>query len=101
MYRSAGLLILLAFALGLWIGFNPEAHAGAERSWAEVKVAFADLEVRFKESTGHLFKNTDTPPPAKPPETPNVGNQVEAALKQFAAALERLWDQFVARVRSV
>lgn len=101
MYRSASLLIVLAFALGLWIGFNPDARAGAEKTWAEVKVAAADLELRFNEAIGRISTNDEAPPPAKPPETSNVANDVEAALKQFAAALEHLWDEFLARVRSI
>ena len=101
MFRSASLLIVLAFALGLWIGFNPEAHLSAEKSWAEAKASIAALGVRFKPSVGHLFVNNEkSPPPSRPPGTPDIVDQVGTTLKQLAASLEQLWNEFLARARS-
>jgi sugar phosphate isomerase/epimerase len=105
MYRSAPLLILLAFVLGLWIGFNPEARARAEATWQQADEAAVELGARVTASLDRLFNRVSeaSPPPANPPiesKPSNFLGQVEAALAQLWEALVRLWESLVDRAAS-
>jgi hypothetical protein len=100
MFRSATLLILLAFLLGLWIGFNPDARARAVEAGKRADVALTNLGTELKASIDHLFNRVsqESPPPANPPIEPkpsNVLGQIEAALQQIWNALVKLWHDLV------
>ena len=102
MYRSTPLLILLAFILGLWIGFNPEARARAQAAWDQRDVTLKQAGNDLKASLDHLFNRVseESPPPANPPVEPKPTNflgQVQAALQQLWEGLVRLWNNMVQR----
>ena len=40
MFRSAVLLLIVGLAVGLWLGFNPQAHQQTIQKWDSVKSAY-------------------------------------------------------------
>lgn len=102
MARSVPLLILLAFLLGLWIGFNPEARASAQAAWDGADESVVALGDRLNTGLEKLFNKVsdESPPPSNPPLESRPSNflgQVEAGLQQLWEALVRLWDSLVQR----
>jgi hypothetical protein len=102
MYRSTTLLILLAFILGLWVGFNPEARARAQAAWEQADVSLTEVGARLTASLDHLFNRVseESPPPSNPPVEPKPSNflgQLESALQQLWNGLVRLWNDLVNR----
>lgn len=105
MFKSASILVLLAFALGLWIGFNPQAHASAQKAWEQGKTSLAKLEVQIKTGINQTPGGTGekSTPPSAPPrssETPDLAQQVQTALKQLAVSLEQIWNELITRART-
>ena len=90
MTRSSALLIVLAFAFGLWLGFDPEAHAITERTWEQIKTAFADLVEQAAAETQE--------PVSQEPGIPNTGEEPRPneTLDQISAALRDLWESIKA-----
>ena len=102
MGRSAGLFIILAFLLGLWIGFNPQARERAQAAMQKADVNTATLGARIQAGLDHLFNRVSeaSPPPSNPPIEPKPTNflgQVQAALTQLWGGLVRLWNDLVHR----
>ena len=98
--RSAGFLVLLAFLLGLWIGFNPETRARAQASFEQADAALADLGQQLSAGVDHLFNRVseESPPPSNPPVQPERSNflgKLQAALQQIWDALKRGWNDLM------
>lgn len=93
--RSSLLLVILAFAFGLWLGFNPEAHAKTEQTWKDVKTAFTEFVVKTS-------KDMNTPKPVTSPNTsapardkasnPDQSSKSNHILDQISVALRDLWE---------
>ena len=100
MFRSAALLIILAFILGLWIGMNPEARASAEASLARADTALAQVGAQAKVVLDRLFNRVseESPPASRPPIKPEPSNflgQLTAAIQKIWLALKQLWLNLV------
>ena len=96
MFRSAALLVILAFILGLWIGMNPEARASAEEAVARADKGLAQVGEQAKVVVARLFGRVseERPPASRPPVKPEPSNflgQVTAAIEKIWLALKQLW----------
>src|SRR5574340_460237 len=98
--RSAALLIVLAFILGLWIGFNPAARARASAAVERADAAVTQFGERVQAGIRGLFSKVseESPPPANPPVEPRPSNflgQVQEAIRQLWNGLVKLWNDLV------
>jgi hypothetical protein len=107
MFKSAGLLLLLlGLAVGLWLGFNPQAHAKVVQSWNNTKTSFVRLETNFsttisawtvrskaqaqtgqKSVSGTTTKSFST-----------VWRQIVSAWDNLLASLQGVWHRMVANI---
>jgi hypothetical protein len=100
MFRSAALLILLAFVLGLWIGLNPDARARAEAALGRADAAAEQVGAQAKVTIDRLFHRVseESPPASRPPIEPKPSNflgQLTSAIQQIWEAIKQLWFQLV------
>lgn len=98
--RSAGLFILLAFVLGLWIGLNPDARARAQATLKEADVQLADLGQQLKAAVNQAFHQVseDSPPPSNPPVQPERGNflgKLQLAIQQLWEGIKQAWNELI------
>ncbi|MGE5251548.1 MAG: hypothetical protein ACM3QS_15205 [Bacteroidota bacterium] len=105
MFRSATILIILAFLLGLWIGLNPDSRARAQQALDRVGAALTDLGAQAKAALDHAFNRVsqESPPPSRPPVKPEPSNflgQLSQALTKIWDALKQLWNDLVHSSRS-
>jgi len=91
--RSSFLFILLAFAFGLWLGFNPEAHAKTAQTWKEVKTAFVESVDKLSKGTSQpvTTPNTSAPNTDRSSKSNNILNQLSAVLHDLWEAFKILW----------
>lgn len=87
MLKSAGLLLFLGLAVGLWLGFNPQAHRKVVQNWDNTKTSLARLETNFSTTISAWTTR------AKAQEA-QVGQKTVSRIttRPFAAA----WQQFTA-----
>ena len=101
MSRSALLLVLLAFAFGLWLGFDPEAHAATEDAWQDFKTAvteFANQNQTSPDETSEtpLIPNTgEEPAPGENPGSNETLDQVSAFLRDLWESIKTLWQDMM------
>jgi hypothetical protein len=97
MYRSNLLLVLLAFAFGLWLGFNPEAHAATLHTWQDFKASVTKLANQT--STDKTHQNTPNTPlipnTGKNPKSNNITDQLSKALNDLWVAVKNLWNDLM------
>jgi len=96
MSSSTLLLVLLAFAFGLWLGFDPEAHAATEEAWQDFKTAvteFANQTSTDETSNAPLIPNTgeDPGPNDNPGSDNNATDQVSVFLRDLWESVKTLW----------
>ena len=119
MGKFAILFLLAGLVVGLWLGFNPTTHNQLVRAWNQARVN--ETRPRASSSPGLSLRQLDTKvsvwlKSAQRPQaqtqttsrtstststsTSSIGRQISAALQAFWSALQRLWLNFVARIRS-
>lgn len=104
MPRSSFLLILLAFAFGLWLGFNPEAHAKTEQAWKEVKTTFTESVDKLSKGTSEpvTSPNTDrSSNPDKSSKSTNILNKLSAVLRDLWEALKILLRDLINKLTEI
>jgi len=91
MSSSTLLLVLLAFALGLWLGFDPEAHAATEDAWQDFKTSVREFTDQSQRSTD---ERADLPfiPNTGKDRTPDEDAGANQLLDQISAVLTELWE---------
>jgi hypothetical protein len=103
MSSSTLLLVLLAFAFGLWLGFDPEAHAATEAAWQEFKTAvreFANQNGTTTDETSEapLIPNTGADPaPGEDPGSNEILDQISVFLNEFWESVKTLWRDLMER----
>lgn len=97
MSSSTLLLVLLAFAFGLWLGFDPEAHAATEDAWQDFKTAVTEFANQDQASTDEtseapFIPNTgEEPAPGEDPGSNETLDQVSAFLRSLWESIKTLW----------
>ncbi len=85
MLKSAGLVLLLGLVLGLWLGFNPQAHGKVVENWNNTREFFVRLETNFSAAISAWTMRTKAQAQAGQKTISGITN------KPFATA----WQQFV------
>ena len=85
MFKIGAVLLVLGIALGLWIGFNPQAHEKAVQSWEDTKTTFVKVQTDVSAAThewGLELKSSGQ----------GGTEQVHNVWKNFLSVLTTLWD---------
>lgn len=105
MSRSAGLLLVLGLAFGLWVGFNPQAHRQAVQTWEEAKADYVHFQsqaaVKVGDWTSNVGENTQVQvnsKPAQPLTSSPAWKQLSSALDAFWNSVQRMWTRLTAGV---
>ena len=106
MFKSAGLLLLLGLAIGLWLGFNPQAHQKVVQSWDNTKSFFARLETNFSTSIGAWTMQAKSQVNVSPKTVSGVTaksfgtawRQFVSAWSTFLGSLQRIWHELVSNI---
>ncbi len=101
MARSAVFLLLIGFALGAWLGFNPHAHQQVVNEWGRTQSFFMNLRSQVAGSSIGLTTQigtqtgTQTQAKSKPAAQPNsvIARQISSMLATLWNALQHLWVQ--------
>ncbi|HEY5983963.1 MAG TPA: hypothetical protein VIU38_10860 [Anaerolineales bacterium] len=97
---TAVLLVALGLGVGLWLGFNPQAHAAVQESWTRTSESLVkvqtDLSLKLVGPTeGAAPKQQDS---GQAPSGDTASTQVSVALQQFWKATQQLWLNLMARL---
>lgn len=103
MSRSAGLLLILGLALGLWVGFNPQAHQQAVQSWDRAKSSYVSFQsqagVKVQKWTSNLDAHARVNSgPAQPVTTSKTLKEASSALDTFWNSVQRMWSNLTAQI---
>ncbi len=92
MIKSAGFLLLLGLAIGLWLGFNPQAHEKVVQSWNSVKANYMKFQVqataKFNEWTSQLSSTKQTASNS----VGSVPKWINTAWRQLASIFNTIWS---------
>ncbi len=101
MAKSAIFLLVVGFALGLWIGFNPQLHKQAVTSWDHTRAFFANLQTQVSSAShGISFQSnvkvqsnpqTQSSPQAQSKSGPGM-QTVNVMWRQVSSILATLWN---------
>jgi hypothetical protein len=82
-----GALFVLAFglALGLYIGFNPQLHRGAQRDFNNAQHTFMHARIQFQSWLDHLTSAQHGPAKSTKVAVPTI------SWKRFTAGLSAFW----------
>ena len=109
MSKFAVLFLLVGLAIGLWLGFNPQTHRQLTRFWNRTTTSQsserpkASVDARQWDQTVNRWLRSTTkarPAPASQPDSVPTAKQISAELQTFWNALQQLWLNFVARIRT-
>ena len=88
MTKSATLLLIVGLAVGLWLGFNPQAHAQTIKNWDQAKTSYVQFKAQASNQIRHLDAKVNAVGKSSPKAEPNTS----AAWKQISTAFESLWS---------
>jgi len=99
MFKSTVLLFVLGIALGLWLGFNPQAHGKVVQNWDHTKVFFVRLETNFSTTIHAWTMQTKAQAQAGQKTVSNISTRsLTTAWQQFVSAggtflqsMQRIW----------
>jgi hypothetical protein len=91
MSSSTLLLVLLAFAFGLWLGFDPEAHAATEEAWQAFKTEVREFANQNQTSSDETSDEPLIPITGEDP-APSEGSESNEILDQISVFLNELWE---------
>jgi len=94
MTKSATLLLIVGLAVGLWLGFNPQAHAQIVKDWGRAKTSYVQFKAQASTQVRHLDTKVSAVGKSSPKAEPVSQSQpnVSAAWKQISTAFETLWS---------
>jgi hypothetical protein len=85
MLKPFTVLFVLGLGLGLWIGFNPQAHERTIQSWNETRASFITLQAKAL-NTMHSWSISSKP-------NKQAGSQTFTAVwKQTTSIFTAIWD---------
>ncbi len=101
MLRSAALLFVLGIALGLWLGFDPQAHAQVVRFWDQMRAAYASLQTKTSVTIHNSTAGTKTSQPAgsSTTTTSNVWKQLSSIFTSLWNSLHGLWLEISTKLK--
>ena len=109
MFRSAVLLVTIGLAVGLWLGFNPQAHQQTIKKWDSVKTSYlkfmTDANLKIQGLRSHITTSPQASPKVKivsPSQTTafSVWKQVTTAFETLWGSVQRFFATVTAKINS-
>jgi uncharacterized membrane protein YraQ (UPF0718 family) len=120
MARYTVLFLILGLAVGLWLGFNPQAHQQTVQQWDSIKTSFMNTKAQTNLKLPNLSSNTTTTTPAESnkkgskssnststtsssPSQPSFSfdwNRVTTAFQDIWSSLQRTWANITAKINT-
>jgi hypothetical protein len=109
MFRSAVLLLVVGLAVGLWLGFNPQAHQQTIQKWDSVKSAYlkfmSDANMKVQGLNSHISTSLQTNPGSKSvtpsqPTATEAWKQITTAFDSFWTSMQRFFANVTAKIKS-
>lgn len=92
MFRSAGFLLLIGLAIGLFLGFNPQAHQATIQKWDSLHSSYlkfmSNATAKAQGLNSHITSTTQTG--SRTTGQPQIS--VPSSWKQVSAVFENLWE---------
>ena len=85
MLKTFTVLFVLGLSLGLWLGFNPQAHEKTIKSWDDVRTSF----VTVKASVSDAIRNWSV---SLKSNEQSGGQKMTVVWKQASSILTTMWD---------
>lgn len=93
MFKSAGLLLVLGLAIGLWLGFNPQAHQKVLQSWNETKASYLKIQTQIAAKfNGWGTQLSSTKQTASNSSANSVPKWINTAWQQLASIFNTIWN---------
>ncbi len=91
MAKSAVLLLIVGFALGVWLGFNPQAHKQVVDTWNNAKAFFVNMQAQVSGKAGS--NSAASQPNAQGQAKSNPGVQTASVVwRQISSMLATVWN---------
>jgi hypothetical protein len=94
MVKPAVLFLVLGLVVGLWLGFNPQAHRQTIQKWDSAKTAYlkikAETTAKIQGLNSHLSFSPQSSP--KSSSAPQSQPAVSTAWKQVSTSFEVIWN---------
>ena len=111
MTRATVLFLILGLAVGLWLGFNPQAHQQTIKQWDSAKSAFlkikADSSVQVQGLSSQTSSSSSSKSnsksryaPQSQPSASTAWKQVTTAFESFWTAMQRIWVNVTAKINT-
>ena len=109
MAKFAVLFLILGLSAGLWLGFNPQAHAQTVRKWDSTKSAFlkikADATVQVRDLNSRLTTSVQVSPktsskPQSQPSASSAWKQVSNAAESLWNSMQKIWANVTAKINT-
>jgi len=119
MARSGVLLLILGLAVGLWLGFDPQAHQQTVQQWDSIKTSFTNTTAQTNLKLPSVSSNTttttttsnkkgsksssSTSTTSSSPGQPSFSldwNRVTTAFHDIWTSLQRTWASITAKINT-
>jgi hypothetical protein len=119
MARSGVLLLILGLVVGLWLGFDPQAHQQTVQQWDSIKTSFMNTKAQTNLKLPSLSSNTttttttsnkkgskssnSTSTTSSSPSQPSFSldwNRVTTAFQDIWTSLQRTWANITAKINT-
>jgi hypothetical protein len=109
MARYTVMFLILGLAVGLWLGFNPQAHQQTVQQWDSVKSAFLKTKTETTLKIPSLNSNSTTTVQKGSKSTTTAPNQpsfsqdwnrVSTAFEDIWISMQRFWANITARINT-
>ncbi len=92
---KTGLLLLLGLGIGLWLGFNPQAHRKMLQNWNEAKASYmrvqAQISSKFDDWTAQPGLQRQSTSSAAPKWIRTAWQQLGSIFNTIWSSVQRIW----------
>lgn len=93
MAKSAVFLLIVGFALGMWVGFNPQLHKQVVDTWDHAKASFMNIQAQVSGKASNSSNNTVSQPAPQTQVKSKPGAQPTSVVwRQISSMFAALWN---------
>jgi len=85
MLKTVSVLFVLGLALGLWLGFNPQAHGKTIKSWDDARASFVTVKVNVSDAMHNWTVSLKS-------NEQSGGQKMTVVWKQISSIFTTIWD---------
>lgn len=99
MLKITAVLFVLGIALGLWIGFNPQAREKAAQGWEDTKALFVKAQADVSAAIDGWMLDLKSSGQAGTRQVESVWKELSSVLTTLWDSMQRLWANLTVRLR--